>query len=314
MKSYDETAYSVLEKARKRIKKRKTVLAAGSLSAVGCLAALTICALFGELNGQCSPTGDGNRHVSSSVDKQPTMAQTRFLRPVCYSNGEISLSSLEESIPMQFVLDAIDVKGLTEEEIKQVRLEKTKDLAEMEQTWAEEGYAYRISATVYNEDTLVIYASSGGFCLDVEDWTKVKEIRGQCHSEYGKIQCAVYANARSKKSIIYSTIDKNGEEHVFDKPIYRHGNCWIYGQNIVIPGDSLRSVYNDIENGKGSLLFSWEPNQALFDALASDANFDLPRITFSFTLCYEDGTEVEHTFTAESHDGVGYITYAAPSQ
>lgn len=288
MKSYNEMARDVLERAQVQIKRKKKMRAAFSSIAAGCLAVLMLCVFVG--------------------DNTPVVAQQWFLQPVCYSNGEISVTSLDQSVPMQFVLEAVDVQGRTEMEIEQIRREKTRGLTQMEQAWTEEGYAYRISST-HKGDAVIVYAATGGFRLDVEDWTKVKEIRGKCESEYGKIQCAIYANAWSKKNISYRLIDEDGMEHLIDKPVYRHGNCWIYGQNIVIPSDSLRDVYEDMQKGEGSLLFSWEPNQALFDALAADVNFDLPQISFSFTLCYEDGTEIEHNFIAESHDGVGCITY-----
>lgn len=288
MKSYNEMARDVLERAQVQIKRKKKMRAAFSSIAAGCLAVLMLCIFVG--------------------DNTPVVAQQWFLQPVCYSNGEISVTSLDQSVPMQFVLEAVDVQGRTEMEIEQIRREKTRGLTQMEQAWTEEGYAYRISST-HKGDAVIVYAATGGFRLDVEDWTKVKEIRGKCESEYGKIQCAIYANAWSKKNISYRLIDEDGMEHLIDKPVYRHGNCWIYGQNIVIPSDSLRDVYEDMQKGEGSLLFSWEPNQALFDALAADVNFDLPQISFSFTLCYDDGTEIEHNFIAESHDGVGCITY-----
>ncbi len=297
MKSYNEMAQDVLERAQVQIKRKKKMRTAISSIAAGCLAVLMLCVFVG-----------GDTPVLPSVGGQISVAQQWFLQPVCYSNGEISVSSLNQSIPMRFVLEATDVRGRTETEIEQIRREKTQGLTQMEQAWTEEGYAYRISST-HKGDAVIVYAATGGFRLDVADWTKVKEIRGKCESEYGKIQCAIYSKALSSKNISYRLIDENGKEHLVDKPVYRHGNCWIYGQNIIIPGDSLREVYKDIQSGKGSLLFSWEPNQALFDALAADVNFDLPQISFSFTLCYEDGTEIEHNFTAESHDGVGYITY-----
>lgn len=307
MKSYDEMAQSVLERARVQIDRRKKTRAAISSVAVGCLAILMICVYVGGGDTPALPLGV-DTSVLPSVGGLPSVAQQCFLQPVCYSNGEISVSSLDQSIPMQFVLEATDVQGRTETEIEQIRQEKMQSLAQMEQTWTEKGYAYSISAT-HKDDAVIVYATTGGFCLDVEDWSKIREIRGKCESEYGKVQCAIYAKAISTKNISYRLIDEGGKEHVVDKPVYRHGNCWIYGQHVIIPGDSLREVYKDIQKGEGSLLFSWEPNQALFDALAADVNFDLPQISFSFTLCYEDGTEIEHKFTAESHDGVGYITY-----
>ena len=302
MKSYDEMAQSILKRAQVQMKQKKKVRTMISSVTAGCFAILVVYLLVG---GE-QPAGDTT--VLSSVGEQPLVVEQCFLQPVCYSNGEISTSSLNESVPMQFVLEATDVQGRTEAEIEQIRRDKMQDLAQMEQTWTDEGYAYHVSAT-YQGDAVIVYAATGGFCLDVDDWTKVKEIRGKCESEYGKVQCAVYAKALSTKDISYRLIDLDGKEYWVDKPVYRWGNCWIYGQNIVIPGDSLREVYKDIKNDEGSLLFSWEPNQALFDALAADVDFDLPCISFSFTLCYEDGTEVEHTFTAESHDGMGYITY-----
>ncbi len=308
MKSYNEMAQNVLERAQVQIKRKKKVRTAISSAAAGCLAVLMICVFIGGGDSPILPLGSGDTPVLPSVGEESSVAPQYFLQPVCYSNGEISASSLEQNVPMQFVLEATDVQGRTEAEIDQLRQEKTQTLVQMEQAWTEEGYAYRISSK-YNEDALIVYATTGGFRLDVEDWTKVKEIRGKCESEYGKIQCAIYANAWSKKGISYRLIDDDGTEHFIDKPVYRHGNCWIYGQNIIIPGDSLRDVYKDIQRGEGSLLFSWEPDQALFDALAADVNFDLPQTRFSFTLCYEDGTEIEHKFIAESHDGVGYITY-----
>lgn len=307
MKTYNEMAQSVLERAQVQIKRKKKMRIMISSVAAGCLTILMICVFVGGGETPALPLGGGDMPVSPSVGGQ--VAQQCFLQPVCYSNGTISVGSLEERIPMQFVLEATDVQGRTETEIEQIRRDKMQSLTQMEQTWTKEGYAYRISAT-HIDDTVVVYAATGGFCLDVKDWTKVKEIRGKCESEYGKIQCAIYAKALSTKNISYRLVDENGKEHLVDKPVYRHGNCWIYGQNIIIPGDSLQEVYKDIQGGEGSLLFSWEPNEALFDALAADVNFDLPQISFSFTLCYEDGTEVEHNFIAESHDGVGYITYA----
>ncbi len=307
MKTYNEMAQSVLERAQLQIKRKKKMRIMISSVAAGCLTILMICVFVGGGETPALPLGGGDTPVSPSVGGQ--VAQQCFLQPVCYSNGAISVGSLEQRIPMQFVLEATDVQGRTEVEIEQIRRDKMQSLTQMEQTWTKEGYAYRISAT-HKDDAVVVYAATGGFCLDVEDWTKVKEIRGKCESEYGKIQCAIYAKALSTKNISYRLVDENGKEHLVDKPVYRHGNCWIYGQNIIIPGDSLQEVYKDIQGGEGSLLFSWEPNQALFDALAADVNFDLPQISFSFTLCYEDGTEVEHNFIAESHDGVGYITYA----
>jgi len=308
VKSYDEMAQSVLERAQVQIKRKKKMRTAISSVTAGCLAILMICVFVGGGEIPALPLGGGDTPVSPSVGGQLSVAQQCFLQPVCYSNGTISVGSLEQRIPMQFLLEATDVQGRTESEIEQIRREKTQGLTQMEQAWTEEGYAYRISST-HKGDAVIVYAATSGFCLDVEDWTKVKEIRGKCESEYGKIQCAIYANAWSKKNVSYRLIDEDGAEHLIEKPVYRHGNCWIYGQNIIIPGDSLRDVYEDIQRGEGSLLFSWEPNQALFDALAADVNFDLPQISFSFTLCYEDGTETEHNFTAESHDGVGYITY-----
>ncbi len=308
MKSYNEMAQDVLVRAQVQIKRKKKIRTAFSSIAAGCLAVLMLCVFVGGGNTPVLPFVGGDTSVLHSVEGPSSAAQQCFLQPVCYSNGAISVGSLEQRIPMQFVLEATDVQGRTETEIEQIRRDKMQSLTQMEQAWTEEGYAYRISAT-HKEDSVIVYAATGGFCLDVEDWTKVKEIRGKCESEYGKIQCAIYAKALSTKNISYRLVDENGKEHFVDKPVYRHGNCWIYGQNIIIPGDSLRDVYEDIQRGEGSLLFSWEPNQALFDALAADVNFDLPQISFSFTLCYEDGTETEHNFTAESHDGVGYITY-----
>ena len=309
MKSYDEMAQSVLERAQVQIKRKKKMRITISSVTAGCLAILMICVFVGGGETPALPLDGGDAPVLPSVGGQLSVAQQCFLQPVCYSNGTISVGALEERIPMQFVLEATDVQGRTETEIEQIRRDKMQSLTQMEQAWTEEGYAYRISAT-HIDDAVVVYAATGGFCLDVEDWTKVKGIRGKCESEYGKIQCAIYAKALSTKNISYRLVDENGKEHLVDKPVYRHGNCWIYGQNIIIPGDSLQEVYKDIQVGEGSLLFSWEPNQALFDAMAADVNFDLPQISFSFILCYEDGTEVEHNFVAESHDGVGYITYA----
>lgn len=309
MKSYNEMAQSVLERAQVQIKRKKKMRIMISSVAAGCLAILMICVFVGGGETPALPLGGGDTPVSPSVGGQLSVAQQCFLQPVCYSNGAISVGSLEQRIPMQFLLEATDVQGRTEAEIEQIRRDKMQSYTQMEQAWAEEGYAYRISVT-HKDDSVIVYAATGGFCLDVQDWTKVKEIRGKCESEYGKIQCAIYAKALSTKNISYRLVDENGKEHLVDKPVYRHGNCWIYGQNIIIPGDSLQEVYKDIQSGEGSLLFSWEPNQALFDALAADVNFDLPQISFSFTLCYEDGTEVEHDFIAESHDGVGYIMYA----
>ena len=308
MKSYNEMAQNVLERAKVQIKRKKDVCTAISSLSAGCLAILMVCVFVDGGDTPVLPFGSGDTPALPSVSGQISVAQPCFLQPVYYSNGEISAGLLDQSIPMQFVLEAVDVSGCTEAEIDKLRQEKTQTLAQMEQAWTEEGYAYRISSK-YTEETLIVYASTGGFCLDVEDWTKVKEIRGKCESEYGKIQCAIYANPWSKKSLSYWLIDEDGTEHLIDKPVYRHGNCWIYGQHIVIPGDSLRDVYEDMQNGEGSLLFSWEPNGALFDALVADVNFDLPKIAFSFTLCYEDGAEVVHSFVVESHDGVGYITY-----
>lgn len=307
MKSYYEMARDVMERAQVQIRRRKTVRAALSSVTAGCLAILMVCVFVGGGDTPPLPLGD-DTSVSPSVGGQSTEIRQSFLQPVCYSDGVISTGSLEQSIPMQFVLEATDVRGWTEAEIEQFLCEKPQSLAQMEQVWTKEGYAYRISGT-HQGNAVIVYASTGGFCLDVEDWSKVKEIRGKCESEYGKIQCAIYAEALSTKSISYRFIDEDGKENVVDKPVYRWGNCWIYGQNIIIPGDSLREVYKDIQKGEGSLLFSWEPNQALFEALAADVNFDLPQISFSFTLCYEDGTEIEHRFTAESHGGIGYIAY-----
>lgn len=299
MKSCYDMAQSVLKRAQAEITHRKKRRAVIGSVAVGCLAVLTICVLV---------VGD-DTPVLPSVGGPSSVAQRGFLQPVCYSDGTISAGSLEQKIPMQFVLETTDVQGRTEAEIQQILQGKTQEWAQMEQTWAEAGYAYRISATYHQDDAVIVYATTGGFCLDVEDWTQVKEIRGRCESEYGKIQCAIQADPLSTKDLSYYYIGEDGEEYCADKPVYRWGNCWIYGQAVTIPGDSLQSVYEDIQRGEGSLLFSWEPNQALFDALAADAEFDLSPISFSLTLCYKDGTEVEHKFTAESHDGVGYITY-----
>jgi len=306
VKSYDEMTQSVLERAQVQIKRKKKVSATISSVAAGCLATLMMCVFVG--NGDPSLPLGGDTSVLLSVGEQSPLVQQCFLHPVCYSNGAITVGTLEQNIPMQFVLETTDVQGRTEMEIEQIRREKMQSLTQMEQVWTEEGYAYRISAT-HKDDAVIVYASTGGFCLDVEDWTKVKEIRGECASEYGQIQCAINADPMSKKNISYRIIDADGKEQLMDTPVYRWGNCWIYGQNIIISGDSLQAVYEDIQRGEGSLLFSWEPNQALFDALAADIDFDLPQISFSFTLCYEDGMEVEHNFIAESHDGVGYITY-----
>lgn len=299
MKSYYDMAQSVLKRAQAEITHRKKRRAVIGSVAVGCLAVLTIC-LF--VVGDDTP-------VFPSVGGPSSVVQRGFLQTVCYSDGAISAGSLEQSIPMQFVLETTDVQGRTETEIQQILQGKTQDWAQMEQTWTEAGYAYRISATYHQGGVVIVYATTGGFCLNVEDWTQVKEIRGRCESAYGKIQCAIQANPLSTKNITYCFTDEDGEEHFANQPVYRWGNCWIYGQSVIISGDALQSVYEDIQRGEGSLLFSWEPNQALFDALAADAEFDLPPISFSFTLCYRDGTEVEHRFTAESHDGIGYITH-----
>ena len=308
MKTYNEMAHDVLERAHAQMKKKKKVRAVLSSVAAGCVAALTLCLFAGGGNTPVLPSVGDDTAVFPSTEGSAPATEQYFLQYVCYSNENISESSLDQSIPMQFVLEATDVQGLSETEIQQILQQKKQDLAPMEQAWTEAGYAYRVSS-VHQKNAVIVYAVTGGFRLDVEDWSKVKEIRGKCASAYGKIQCAVYANAWAKKSLSYRLIDEDGTEHLIDKPVYHHGNCWIYGQNIIIPGDSLRGVYEDIQKGEGSLLFSWEPTQALFDALAADVNFDLPPTTFSFTLCYEDGTEIEHTFIAESHDGIGYITY-----
>lgn len=306
MKTYIEMAQNVLERAQVQIKRKKKMRTAFSSVIAGCLAMLMICVFVGGDDMPALPLDD--TPISSSGEEQSLVVQQCFLQPVCYSNGEISESSLDQGIPMQFMLEATDVQGWTEAAIEQFRRDKMQSLTQMEQAWTKEGYACHISVTPI-DDAVVVYAATSGFSLDVEDWTKVKEIRGKCESDYGKIQCSIKANPLSKKNISYYLIDKDGTERLIDKPVYRHGNCWIYGQNMIIPGDSLREVYKDIQNGQGSLLFSWEPNEALFDAMAADVNFDLPQISFSFTLCYEDGTEIEHNFIAESHDGVGYITY-----
>lgn len=300
MKTYNEMARDVLERAEMEIKTKKQARIAISSLLTGCMAVLLTCFFIGGEATPLLPSVGGEPSTSAKP-----VVQQGFLQAVCYSNGAITTAPLERHIPMQFVLEATDVQGMTDTEIEQLRQEKLRDLAQMEQAWAQEGYAYRTST--YQGDAVIVYASTGGFQLDVEDWSKVKEIRGKCESPYGKIQCAIHAPLLSTKDISYRLIDANGTEHTVDKPVYRWGNCWIYGQEVVIPGESLRAVYEDVQKGEGSLLFSWEPNEALFNAMEADANFDLPKTEFSFTLCYEDGTQTVHTFVAESHDGVGYI-------
>lgn len=307
MKSYSEMARNVLERAQVEVRRRKKARAAISFAVVGCMAAVMVCVFVGGDTAVTPPVGGDTSVVAPSGDKDAPMVTESFLQAVCYSDGEISATALEPNVRMQFYLEVTDVRGKSEAEVEQLREEQVRSLARMERAWTQDGYAYRVSYA-YRENALVVYASTGGFCLDVEDWSKVKEISGRCDSEYGKVQCAVNASAPAQKSITYRWTDEDGTEHLAEKPVYRHGNCWIYGQNIVIPGESLSRVYEEVQDGRGSLLFSWEPTQALFDAIENDVGFELPEIAFSFTLCYEDGTEVTHTFTAESYDGAWYIT------
>ena len=168
MKSYDEMARSVLERAQVQIKRKKKMRTTISSVTAGCLAILMICVLVGG-DTPALPLG-GDTSALPSVGGQSSVAQQCFLQPVCYSNGEISTSSLDQSIPMQFVLEATDVQGRTEAEIEQIRRDKMQSLTQMEQAWTEEGYAYRISSAhnTYKGDAVIIYAATGGFRLDVE--------------------------------------------------------------------------------------------------------------------------------------------------
>ena len=163
MKSYHEMAQDVLERAQVQIKRKKTMRTAISSVTAGCLAVLMVCAFVGGGNTSPPPLGDEDSSAAPSVGEQSSVVQQSFLQPVCYSDGVISAGSLERSFPMQFVLEATDVQGRTEAEIEQIRQEQLQNLSQMEQAWAGEGYAYRISSK-YTEERLIVYASTGGFC------------------------------------------------------------------------------------------------------------------------------------------------------
>ena len=299
MKNYEHMARDVLqrieriENARTRRKKRFVRGAA----VMTCMAVLVLAGLMVTDKDKLTPSVSDDIITSSGED----WVSASIMQKVYLSNGNKRVTAMQVSQGIQYRLQVIDLRGLTQAQRKAQFDEQRQLIAAQQDAWMEQGTAMR-GFVQQRDNVLVSSLSTTGFSLDVGDWTTVTQVKGECSSGYGQVELALYAPHLAGRSVEYTLFTADGD-HRLSKPVYGAGNCWLYGPGVALSGEWCRD---------GKLTIMWKPDKALLEAL--DAQPETPLSAFSDTLTvavsYQDGTVEEHTVRMHfSDDGVVDAVY-----
>ncbi len=303
MKAYEEMARDVLARAQTRRSRNRKVCTAASSLLLGCLTLVALVGFYARDPQEPAPT------PSEGITAPAVVASG--LSAVYYSDGAVREESLQADRDRRqfFTLTAEDVKGLSPEAVEQLYKMKKKGIENEIDLWLTQGYGIRAAVRRVENKALLSYTSSCGFSLQVEDWSRVKTIHGECDSVYGQVELALYSDTLKEKSIPYTYIAEDGIAHSLTKPVLGSGHCWLYGEGVTLFGETCRIVAQDQAAQKGSLALCWKPSALLWEMLADDPDFAVPTHDMFYTVEYEDGTREEHRLEVQVQDGQGYVTY-----
>lgn len=301
MRSYERFAEDVLwriEKAKKERHHRRRVV--GAVAAMGA-AFVLVTAVSVSLDRPLTATP--SQPLTETV-VLPSYSAVHTLRQ---DNDGIRDAVMAVGDTMDFAITATDVSGFSEEEIRQMMEERREEQEKVQIVWAQQGYTLRSSA-LHLDDTLISYLATNGFLLQVEDWNEVTEVTAACSSPYGQMEVGILSPSLAGKTVPFGFMAADGSLHQAEKPV-NGDTCWVYGQKITLPGEVCRTVYKDVQSGKGRLTLAWKPSAELLQTLAEDPTFTLPEHTATFAVAYQNGRTEVHTLTVHYADGVGIVRY-----
>ncbi len=299
MKNYEHMARDVLqriemiENARTRRKKRFV----RGVAVMTCVAVLVLTGVMMTGKDRLTPS------VSDGVVTSPgeDWVSASIMQKVYLSNGNKQVTAMSVSQGIQYRLQVVDLRGLTQAQ-REARFDEQRQLIVAQQdAWLDQGTALRGSVQQM-DNVLVSSLSTTGFALDVGDWTTVTQVKGACSTGYGQVELALYAPHLAGQSVEYTLSSEDGD-HRLSKPVYGTGNCWVHGRAVALSGEWCR---------KGGLTIMWKPGGALLEALDAEPATPLSAFcdTLTITVSYQDGTAEEHTVRVRfSDDGVVDAVY-----